>query len=564
MSLVSFKERASEMFGTLESYWKAATGRVSDQPSIRFIGVCCILLAAVTLLRPLFFAAIPESVFQGPVIVWTLIERDCASIVLGAKRNSPQVPSLLFLVLPTLVVLWSKRDVSWGRWECGKAFRNLILVMVFIMAWAGATFDYNMYLDRGHFVDRALLVLLAIWTWRTPLALPWFTLLSVVLMRECFVPLGHDDFDYRPMFEMLIIMSISVWFSVFRWVRTKHVVFLSLCSLGSYYFAAGVAKWEYGPEHSWLLENQLSNLAMTNHSLGWLGFISEGTFIKIVQAASHMNVINAGYTLFVVELGVIVLMFLPPRISRYYWLAAALLHVGIFAFSGIFFWKWIVTDVAIFFFLRGGGLEIHKQIWAHKLGLLFGVALLWFSLDRVYFWPQIGVAWYDSRVLEHYTLVGVDRDGEKHVIDPLTITPFDTRFIQGDFGYVTREKTLSRTMGTTADYRMMTRLNNITSDAELVEIEQKYGRSKYRAKSKQKFDQLIARYFSNTNRYGGRRHRWLAHIGRPDHIWMQAPGEFYDFKKPLKTVEVHRQRVFYDGQKIVRRPDQLLYEIAIP
>lgn len=162
---------------------------------------------------------------------------------------------------------------------------------------------------------------------------------------------------------------------------------------------------------------------------------------------------------------------MPPRISRYYWLAAAFLHVGIFAFSGIFFWKWIVTDVAIYWFLSRSGLEIHKQIWSHKLGLLFGVALLWFSLDRVYFWPQTGVAWYDSRVLEHYSFIGVDRDGEKHRIDPLSITPFDTRFIQGDFGYVTREKTLSRTMGTTGDYRLMTELNHVKDGSEFPAIQ---------------------------------------------------------------------------------------------
>lgn len=564
MSAAAVRARAEDIATTLRTYLRAVSERVTGWPNVHFVGVCCVLLAFITLLRPAFFVRVPGAMFDTPVIVWTLIKHDYKSLVIAAQRNAPIVPTLLFLAVPTFVLLASKRDLSWSRWDDAKAYRNLIMVLVFIMGWAGSTFDYNMYLDRGHFVDRALLVVLALWTWRSPLALPWFNLLAILLMHESMVPLGHDDFDYRPMFEMLTIFSIGVWLSVFRWVQTKHVVFLALCCLGSYYFAAGVAKWKYGPEFSWLTENELSNLAVTSHTVGWLGFISDETFIRVASASAHMNKLNASYTLFIAEMGVILLMFLPPRISRFYWLSAALLHVGIYAFSGIFFWKWIVTDVAIYWFLSRGGEETHREIWKHKVLLLFGPALLYFSLDRVYFWPQTGVAWYDSRVLEHYQLVGVDRDGGKHPIDPATITPFDPRMIQGDWGRITRERTLSRTYGTTNDYRMMKELNELEDESQLAAIERRYGRSAYSARWKERFDEFIQRYFHNTNRYGGRRHRWLAHIGRPDHIWISPPGPQYEFDKPLQSVEVHRQRIFYLGDRIVRRPDQLLYTIDIP
>jgi len=40
-------------------------------------------------------------------------------------------------------------------------------------------------------------------------------------------------------------------------------------------------------------------------------------------------------------------MLLDRRVARFFLAACALLHVGILATTGIFFWKWIIVDIAM-------------------------------------------------------------------------------------------------------------------------------------------------------------------------------------------------------------------------
>lgn len=519
---------------------------------VQFVAHVCLLLGLFMVVRPIFAAAIPEQAYAAPSVLWDIFARDVDTLLAAARRQRPTYPRLAFLILPTLLLLLSKQRIRWSQWQQGEVLRGLIFCFVFTMGWASTTFDYNMYFDRGHFLDRAAILILGVLAWHRPLALPWFSAFSLVMIREADWPLGHDDFDWRPLAEVLFVTSCFIWLSFVRSLKTKHLLFVITVLMGAYYWRAGWAKIHYGPKWSWVFENKLSNFAVSSYSHGWLGFLDESTFITFAQAMSRLDVVNALYSLFVVELGVIVFIFIHPKVARWYWLVAASLHTGIFVFTGIFFWKWLIADVGLWYFL-GRLAPVHRQIFKHKAVLVFGVLLLYYSGHRTYLNPQNGVAWYDSKLTARFLIHAIDEDGERHLVDPATITPMDTRVVMEDFCYLAPDqRRITSIYGTTGNLRAVKALEDVKTEAELHAVMNKYGGRCKNPGLKARLETLLATYFRNTNAAGGRKHRWLSAVGRPDHLWVWQREPTYDFSKKIVRLEIWRVWYFYDGQRIHR------------
>lgn len=186
----------------------------------------------------------------------------------------------------------------------------------------------------------------------------------------------------RALFSLwLIVFSSFVWLSFWRRFNTRHFMFVSLCLVASYYYCAGLAKVLYGLNFSWVVDNHTSNLFLAAWQHGWLGwFLKEDDALAFTALLQRVDLMSAVFTVFIAEMGAILWMVLHPRVTRWWLLAAATLHVGIFAFAGVCFWKWLVLDLALWHFLRGGGAPIHAEIHRHKLVLAFAAVLLLFPM----------------------------------------------------------------------------------------------------------------------------------------------------------------------------------------
>jgi hypothetical protein len=398
-------------------------------------------------------------------------------------------------------------------------------------------------------------------SWKTPLAVPFATRWAVVMLREAYVPVVIDDFDFRAISDVLIVFSCFAWLSFRRSFQPHHFLVAALGSWASYYFAAGVAKWNYGPPHSWLLENHLSNLGASAYIRGWLAFLDEDVVMGAIAIARRMDVAMAGFA-FVVELGALVGFFIHERLTRLFFWLCFLFHIGIFVVSGIFFWKWMATNVIFYFWLKRGGAPFIKRVFRHRAVALFGILTIYFSLDRIWYFPQTRVVWYDTRLMENYELYAVGASGERYLVDPSSLSPMETHWIQGRLCYATDERSVTGIYGVSGSHRILTVLEGLDSPEKARELYRK-ARPCTDPKRRAVFDEFIQRYFANLNQKG-RPHRWLEWIGRPSHIWIHPQGRLYDLQERVTTVELWRTIVYHHGGGLHRLEQKRLREVPIP
>jgi hypothetical protein len=512
---------------------------------VRFIANCMLLLGLVIWMRPMFQDRIPRWAYEQPSILWALLENDI-KVLIRPGRGQTVVPRLLFLLVPTALLIWGQGRMTWDRWKHGKALRTLVMSLLAILAWSGSTFEHNLYLDQLHLVDRVLLIVLALLSWWTPLAVPFAVRWAWIMIRSQNVPIPLDSFDYRSVHEVMVIFSVFVWASFVRSQRAAHFFLVALACWASYYFAAGVAKVYHGPDWSWLFEDRLSNLAFTTYMRGWLSFIPEATYMKINGLLSHLDPAMTWFTL-IFELGALVAYFVNRRLAQLWLVLGVVFQFGIFLLTGICFWKWMLTNLVLLAFVSRSGAPVYEEATRKWLVIAFAVVLVFFSRERTYFNPQTGVSWYDSRMLIDYTLEAVGESGERYLVAPGFLKPMDLHFVQGDLCYATHERKATAIFGVTGSYSTMKRLEEIKSAEESLRIAAR-GR-KCAAGKRDRFDDFFKRYFASVNRYGGRPYGWLAWLGRPRHLWVFPKGNLYDFQEPVTTIELWREVVVkFEGE----------------
>ncbi|NUP10444.1 MAG: hypothetical protein HOW73_30710 [Polyangiaceae bacterium] len=525
-----------------------------------------VLLALVTLLRPLFFRGVSEDHYRAPSILWSMVKSDWSVIAQAAKRHSPAFPELLSFLVPTVLFALSKRKLRWEDWEHGKALRLWIMAVIFMLAWSGSTFPFNHYLNRGHFLDRGTLVALAALSWRYPIMVPLAVRWAIVMIKESYIPIPQDDFDFRAPAEFVIVFGIFVWASASRSFKPIHFMIVGIGSFASYYYSAGLAKWNFGPPHSWLLENHVSNMSVAAYVRGWMTFIPEETYMKLIGVSHKLDTALQGFTLFV-ELGSLVAFFLHPRITRWWFLGLFLLNFGIFMMTGVCFWKWFFVSVSGFVWCGRVGRPLVEKMHELKLPLVLGIVSIYYCNERIWFYPQTHVVWYDSAIMENYEMYAVGESGRKYLIGPNYFGPSDMHWAQGNLCYATEsQRALTGIYGNTGNYSTMKRLNEFDKPEQGLAM-QRRGRICHDDKRLRKYENFVQTVFGNINRNGGKKHKWLRLIGRPTHIWVfprHPDTELFAEQEKVVAVELWQTVAYHHGDKIYRTEPELGHVTKIP
>lgn len=542
--------------------WREAMSRQFGREALSDLFHVLALFALVIVLRPLFMAPIAGVHYEAPTVLTSILEQDIATLKAAAQRQRAAPPDLLFLLIPTFFLAFRRPAMRWTDWEHGRSLRVLVLAVLAVVVYAGATFDYNVLLNRGHPWDRLLLVVLAALCWRTPLAVPFATRWAFIMIREPYHPIIQDDFEYRSVTELLTVFSIFVWASAKRTFKPWHFLLVGVGSWAAYYFVAGVAKWNYGPPHSWLLENHLTNLAISAHVRGWLGFVSDDVFVGIMAALRPYDRVLAVFTM-VVELGAVAALFLHPKLTRFWFFLLLVLQLGIFVMTGICFWKWMAVNAIFVVWTGRGGAAIVEKMCRYKLVAVLGIASIYYADQKVWYWPQKGVAWYDTPLIDQYDIYAVGVSGRKYLVDPNYFAPSDMHFVQGRLCYATeKERGITSIYGVTGSYSIMKQLNELTDPQQALALHRK-GRVCANPKQKPMFDDFMRRFFSNINRYG-RPYDWLSNLGRPHHLQVSAQGDLFDEQERVVKVELWRRTVYERDGKYHELENKLGATVDIP
>lgn len=120
--------------------------------------------------------------------------------------------------------------------------------------------------------------------------------------------------------------------------------------------------------------------------------------------------------------------------------AFVVMHILIFAVSGIAFWKWVVADVAFLGIVLHMDSQISGTVFTKRTVVVVTVLIL-LSTALV---QMSALAWYSMNYQERHSVEMVSVDGEVHEMHWSDMDPFALTIRTGRFGYIDEEPGLSR------------------------------------------------------------------------------------------------------------------------
>lgn len=468
-------------------------------------------------------------------------------VVVAAIANWDISPRLLVIVALAALLLARWRSV-WVRWvevDPGGRIRAISFACAGVLGWMYSTYAWNHYLGVGHWVDRLLLGSLAIAIfWRPVFVFPFlFTLWP--LLGQFQIPLGGFSWAvaYLPARILLLLATLFLWGIVRRQWYCAEFWFLLLCLVAGHYFTPGLGKLKNG----WLVYDHIYYLLPNTYANGWLGFLSE---TRISQITRLLSVANVPMKLFaaVAEMGAIAFVW-RHGISKLFLVAWVLFHVGVLALSGICFWPWIIIDLTLLVLIwKRHLLAEHQQDRVHQIAslLLIGSAYWWSG--------AVNLSWIDSPATYTYRVVGISEEGQEYEVPPHALTPFEYQFMLGDLHYVADHPGLNITWGAT-DRTTFSRLRDVTSGAELVEVERKFGKRQGNEERVQRLREFFLAY----SRSPVEDAKALGFLRAPSILWAFPSGQIYDGRVALDRIRIDRiLTAFLDGEYQEVRAEQVL------
>lgn len=502
-------------------------------------------LSCVTVVAVLFAVGpLPYPLFLEPTMVRGVLEDDAATLLL--------LGCLLLLAPAVRATRWTDIDeAAHTRW--------LALIAAGMLTWAFVTYDVNLYFGHAYLLERLLLLACcAAIAWH-PIAIAPFLVLLMMVAAQGHFPLPEGRWMWPdkllPLGALVVLLAHVMVVALFgKRTRPEILLVALLCYVGANYGWAGLNKMARGPDvTTWLLHNDLSNLFVSSYvSGGWLGHWTPEEVIA-TRDTLHTFALPLGIVGLGTELCAFLLL-MHRKLTRVALIAIVVLHIGIFLVSGIFFWKWIVFDLALVAYLH---LRRDVPIYTKRLRMLGLVVMLGAPL---YFFDA-GFAWFDTKLVNYFEIYGVAESGNRYRIHPRFFAPYDMIYQQSRHFYALREPVLTGTYGTSIDWQLTEALQTATPD-DLPEIRRRFGRDLYSANTEGTFLYMVRRYVESAQRQGYRK-SWTSAIAPPFHFQTMMPDDVYDFQEPLTHVEIRFLEALATQDTIVETQDELVHRIEL-
>lgn len=449
------------------------------------------------------------------------------------------------LSLITAIVLWN------SRWRTGNRngipdVRIIIFSTILVLAWPFSVYEYNYFLNQAHLADRAGIVALALLcAWR-PMFLGFFiTQLGVVLGQLSF-PLTFSWTDKSPLIDVLLLSQIYVVGARLRWWRANHFLWASIWILSVHYLRPGIGKLELG----WLQRNELANLVQgAIHQNGWLCFgLDDGLRAGIV---SWITVLSPVLMLAALLVELFPLIYFSGRKVLLLGLSSAIMmHLAIFASSGILFWQWIVLVIALIVtILRMPAHTAQRlfQIRHHIVFCLFLVpgCLIYATAPKL--------AWFDAPLCQRYHIEIVGNSGKIYQVPPSELAPFDLQFAQGRLFFADSDPMVIDCFGSCARVQVLESTALVHSENDLKRLQSTIGQRKYDANLTGLLTTLLTRFVQQPTE-----DRIVPLFGMlpdpPQHIWTfpatDLTQEIWEWQEAAKEIRIRKFTVSHlDGKR---------------
>ena len=468
--------------------------------------------------------------------------------------------SSLIIIYSSLfgILLLNFSKLTWLKLNVSQYFRIMMTLVVGAFAWEYSCYDYNFYFNQPHYFDRLALVLLCVGFYVHPIFILPYLVSLISIVHQFSFEIGPFSFTdkYLPFNCLIIFCAFLLQRSIYK-VHIRIFLYVTLIMVGGAYFEAAMAKIKLEEmPWDWLLYNELDSLLISSYVNGWLKSVPEEYILNIASYISYLNFPMQVGALIVELAGVVILIL--PSISLIVLAGFILLHALIYISSGIFFWHWIVLDIALMVII----LRSHKEnvdFFSRKLLVLVSPVII--VVSSLFFDP-IPLGWYDSRINNYFEFEVEVENGEKMRLSREFFSPYDIIFSQDEFFYITEELVTAGTYGTIFGFDLLKDLQTASlKDVENIEIT--YGTKRYNEYRKNKFLEYIKNYVLNYNKRHGRE-LLINRFRAPYHIHASDPNLVDTPPLPIKSIDVIFKRTFYDREKIHYLKEKNILNIKIP
>lgn len=508
---------------------------------------------AVSVVLLLLGYAASERVLRHPVLAdWT------------ARLDAHSSP-LRWLVFPAFVVAAASGS-SWQQLGIDPRAGWLSASVAFVLSWNAATRDRDPVVRGPSGGMRVALVALAIASLQSPLAVvacAWLLSARFGFWQH------HAAFPMRVL--LLLVAHVGMAFFLraaagaswgeLHFALERAFCVLLLTMLVSHYVITALAKVWLGPRPwSWMLDNRLHYLAASAYSWGWARFIPWTRYVHFVGALRRIEV-PLQVAVFFLELAT-PLALVDHRLGAIVALLLAGFHVGVWLLSGLCFWDWALTDVAIALFLLG---EAPPLGWP---SLALGLAILVAFPLQHRLWKPMPLGWYDTPLTQrvHWFVRGTS--GREYRLDNAFMCPHERLYgkVHGSFALDTEVLTYHLGECFLPELRSAIVLAGPHDDA-LEHVRKQFGIRPYSPALVGRHVRYLQAFFAHLNAGAAKSvlppwARWLKAPG--DQMFYWGEGERYARQEAVDLVRLVFREEYFDGTGFVRLRNQEVLAFAIP
>jgi hypothetical protein len=447
-------------------------------------------------------------------------------IVGGIKESLAFFSTFLCSVLGA--VLYRRR--RWNGCTSLFTFRYLVLASAVTLAWAASSYPYNHYFNQSHIADRVMIILLFLGLIRWPSLVGIFAVYAFAILSQFDQPFGGFSWTDKDLsLRVLLMFGASLWLSVTSRSREllRVALLMTFALIASHYFVPGWEKLTSG----WLSYGNLHHLFAAAHVNGWLNIDS----LQVTEHFYFTRKIEPWLLVatVILECGAIALL-----ANRYTAIALLLgwagLHIGIFAFSGICFWKWVIIDCVAAAALIS--MPAQQSKW------LFGGIRPWLAFFLIAFGQPVfkphHLAWFDTPLAHTYRFVAIDASGNRHPVGKYQLAPYDFFLCQNRLWFIPQSQVLTRTWSSTKNKELAEMLAQCKSISDLSQIEPTESIVQPSPDKLKGFERWVFLFFKNMTTHPHPSPQGL--VGFPQHIWTTPHAHDFQPSMDIVAVEIFR------------------------
>ena len=480
------------------------------------------------------------------------------SFLLASFRNG--LPLLGVLIGVSSFLGFRKRlgDI-WRKWsDCshGRELSRFTFVIVAILAWNYSLYDYNLFYDRGHYIERTLLLVFGIGVLLRPIFLIPFLWILILIIAQFQYPFGAGtkySIDYLLVQLLIVIFAWYIVFVLTGYSKINGLLVLVCILLASQYFVSGYVKWKIG----WLQDNQIGLFASAAYARGWLSGFSPESVGGLVNLALKVNMSLKVLTL-IAELGGLFVLFRRKCLGALLILWTGF-HLSIFLLSGYLFWEWIVVEILLWVCFFQKKSNSYNDIF-NKGNALLGFALV-FGASSWARSPQL--TWFDTGVDYAYKLEAVLENGETRELPPTLFSPYRHIFSFSMFEYLSESPQLAYSYGSTGQRERALILYAAKSAEDILAMEKSLPATEIDEERTEKFEDFITRFFLNLpNRLTEK--RILSSLQALPTFWTSAIDYPMSDLSELRSVNVVRKTSYFDGLRTTIIDSKPILTVDLP